>query len=105
MSIFGNIVDAIRTLMGGRLTYSEMADVLDKLALENPEDLDWRNSIVDLLKLVDIDSSLANRKALAKELNYNRALDGSAEMNIALHGLVMQKLAEHGGTAPDSLKD
>ena len=64
----------------------------------------WRTSIVDLLTLVDLDSSLSARKELAKELNVHAGADGSAEQNIALHKAVMQKLEENGGKVPDSLK-
>lgn len=64
----------------------------------------WQSSIVDLLKLLDLDSSLNARKELAGELNVHAGADGSAEENIALHKAVMQKLAENGGKVPDSLK-
>ena len=64
----------------------------------------WRTSIVDLLKLLDLDPSLAARKQLAVELSVHAGADGSAEENIALHKAVMQKLAENGGVVPDSLK-
>ena len=64
----------------------------------------WQTSIVDLLKLLDLDSSLAARKELANELNIHVGADGTAEENIALHKAVMQKLAENGGVVPDSLK-
>ena len=65
----------------------------------------WRTSIVDLLKLLDLDSSLDARKALGNELGLHVGADGSAEQNIALHKAVMRKLAENGGKVPDSLKD
>ncbi|TGX52887.1 DUF3597 domain-containing protein [Sphingomonas gei] len=68
-------------------------------------DLNWRTSIVDLMKLVGLDSSLDNRKALATELGYTGATDGSAEMNIWLHKAVMRELEKSGGTVPASLKD
>lgn len=68
-------------------------------------DLNWRSSIVDLMKLLGLDSSLDNRKELATELGYTGAKDGSAEMNIWLHKAVMQELAKNGGTVPASLKD
>jgi 3-oxoacyl-ACP reductase-like protein len=68
-------------------------------------DLNWRTSIVDLMKLVGLDSSLDNRKELATELGYTGATDGSAEMNIWLHKAVMQELAKNGGNVPASLKD
>jgi hypothetical protein len=74
--------------------------VLREKAAKNPEKLDWRHSIVDLMKLLDLDSSLGARKELAKELNYTGALDGSAQMNIWLHKQVMTKLAENGGKVP-----
>ena len=64
----------------------------------------WRQSIVDLMKLLDLDSSLGARKELAQELGYKGALDGSAEMNVWLHKQVMEKLAEGGGKVPASLK-
>jgi hypothetical protein len=64
----------------------------------------WRQSIVDLMKLLDLDSSLAARKQLAQELGYSGALDGSAEMNVWLHKQVMEKLAASGGKVPESLK-
>ena len=70
----------------------------------NP-DLNWRSSIVDLMKLLDLDSSLDNRKELATELGYTGAKDGSADMNIWLHKAVMRELAKSGGTVPASMKD
>ena len=79
--------------------------VLDNLLAQKKVKLDWRHSIVDLMKLLDLDSSLAARKELATELNYSGAKDGSAEMNIWLHKAVMKKLAENGGKVPASLKD
>lgn len=69
------------------------------------KDLNWRTSIVDLMKLLGIDSSLANRKELAQELGYTGALDGSAEMNIWLHKATMRKLAENGGKVPAAMLD
>ena len=78
--------------------------VLRDLASKNREQLNWRQSIVDLMKLLDLDSSLAARKELAKELNYTGSLDGSAEMNIWLHKQVMTKLAENGGKVPAGLR-
>ncbi|MFH1557575.1 MAG: DUF3597 domain-containing protein [Pseudomonadota bacterium] len=78
--------------------------VLTGLAAKNSEKLDWRHSIVDLMKLLDLDSSLAARKELAHELNYSGDTGDSATMNIWLHKQVMAKLAENGGTVPDDLK-
>src|SRR6476620_3362218 len=78
--------------------------ILTKLASQNKEKLDWRSSIVDLMKLLDLDSSLSARKELAKELNYTGDMNASAGMNVWLHKPVMIKLAENGGKVPDSLK-
>jgi Domain of unknown function (DUF3597) len=78
--------------------------ILKKLHDEQREDFDWRRSIVDLMKLLKLDSGLAARKQLAQELGYTGPLDGSAEMNVWLHKQVMTKLAESGGKVPDSLK-
>ena len=69
------------------------------------KDLNWRSSIVDLMKLLNIDSSLDNRKELARELGYTGDLDGSAEMNIWLHKKTMQELAANGGKVPAELTD
>ena len=81
----------------------DVTAILDGLAAKNPEKLDWRHSIVDLMKLVDIDSSLNARKELAKELNYSGDTNDSAAMNIWLHKQVIQKLAENGGKVPADL--
>ena len=82
----------------------DVAAVLTGLAEKNPQTLDWRHSIVDLMKLLDLDSGLASRKQLADELHYSGDKDDSASMNIWLHKQVMQKLAENGGKVPDDLK-
>ena len=79
--------------------------VLNGLAANNPQKLNWRMSIVDLMKLLDLDSSLQERKDLATELGYTGAKDGSAEMNMWLHKQVMNKLAANGGKVPADLKD
>lgn len=78
--------------------------VLAGLAAKNPEKLDWRRSIVDLMKLLKLDSGLGARKQLAQELHYSGDTNDSAAMNIWLHKQVMLKLAENGGKVPDSLK-
>jgi hypothetical protein len=83
---------------------SDVEQILQKLAAEQREDFDWKQSIVDLMKLLKLDSGLGARKQLAQELGYPGALDGSAEMNVWLHKQVMTKLAESGGKVPDSLK-
>jgi hypothetical protein len=82
----------------------DVAAVLTKMAAAKGGGGNWQTSIVDLLKLLNLDSSLAARKELATELNVHVGQDGSAEENIALHRAVMQKIAEHGGTVPDSLR-
>ncbi|RZJ38591.1 MAG: DUF3597 family protein [Brevundimonas sp.] len=79
--------------------------VLSDLAASKGGGGNWRTSIVDLLKLLDLDSSLEARKDLAEELNVHAGPHGSAEQNIALSKAVWQKLAENGGQVPASLKD
>jgi hypothetical protein len=83
---------------------ADVEAILAKLDDEQDEDYDWKRSIVDLMKLLKLDSGLGARKQLAQELGYTGALDGSAEMNVWLHKQVMTKLAETGGKVPDSLK-
>jgi hypothetical protein len=78
--------------------------VLSKLASQKGGGGNWRTSIVDLLKLLDMDSSLPARKELGNELNVHAGADGSAEQNIALQKAVMQKIADNGGKVPDSLR-
>jgi uncharacterized protein DUF3597 len=82
----------------------DVEGVLTDLASKNSQQLNWRTSIVDLMKLVDLDSSLNARKELASELHYTGDMNDSASMNIWLHKQVMQKLAENGGKVPDDLK-
>jgi Domain of unknown function (DUF3597) len=120
MSIFGNIMSAIfksarpagasappsaQQGAAGTATMAQVdvADVMTKLAAQNPERLDWRRSIVDLMKLLNLDSSLTARKQLAQELRYTGDMNDSASMNIWLHKQVMQKLAENGGKVPADL--
>ena len=79
--------------------------VLSGIASKKGSTLNWRTSIVDLMKLLDLDSSLDNRKELAPELGYTGAKDGSAEMNIWLQKAVMRELEKNGGTVPATLKD
>jgi 3-oxoacyl-ACP reductase-like protein len=78
---------------------------LEALSAGKGATLNWRTSIVDLMKLLDLDSSLQNREELAKELGYTGALDGSAAMNIWLHKAVMRELAKNGGKVPAELTD
>jgi len=84
----------------------DVDQVLTQIAREkgNP-DLNYKTSIVDLMKLLGMDSSLDNRKELATELGYTGDKDGSAEMNIWLHKEVMRQLAQHGGKVPANLTD
>ena len=83
----------------------DVGAVLDNLAQAKGGGGNYKSSIVDLLKLLDLDSSLAERKELAQELGVHAGEDGSAEQNIALHKAVMQKLAENGGIVPASMRD
>jgi Domain of unknown function (DUF3597) len=127
MSIFGNVMSAIfsggtkgpaiaasntvvSSSTAGSATPSSDAwhlvdvdAVLTRLAGHKKEKLDWRASIVDLMKVLDLDSSLAARKELARELHYAGDMSDPAAMNVWLHQQVMLKLAQHGGKVPDRL--
>jgi len=83
----------------------DVGAVLSEMASMKDGGGNYQTSIVDLLKLLDLDSSLAARKELADELGVHVGADGSAEENIALHKAVMAKLAENGGVVPDSLRN
>ena len=121
MSIFGNIMSAIfksaspagttpsaaaapTAAAAAPLAQVDVEAVLTKLAGQTREKLDWRKSIVDLMKLLNLDSSFAARKELAQELHYAGDTNDSASMNVWLHKQVMQKLAENGGKVPPDLK-
>lgn len=82
----------------------EVAPILDAAVKAKGEKLEWRTSIVDLMKALDIDSSLTARKELAKELNYSGDTNDSATMNMWLHKQVIAKVAANGGKLPDDLK-
>jgi hypothetical protein len=82
----------------------EIAPILDSAVAAKKENLQWRTSIVDLMKALNIDSSLSARKELAKELGYTGDTNDSATMNVWLHKQVMTKLAAHGGKMPADLK-
>jgi hypothetical protein len=124
MSIFGKIMSAIfgtkadaAPSSGGATTSTgsssasaapaqsvDVAPILDKAVAAKGEKLAWRTSIVDLMKALDIDSSLGARKELAKELGYSGDSNDSATMNIWLHKQVMAKLAANGGKLPPEIK-
>ncbi len=117
-AIFGTKADAAtpaRTTMsagssapsspaGSTAVSIDIAPVLDKAVASKNEKLEWRTSIVDLMKALDIDSSLGARKELATELKYTGNTNDSAAMNIWLHKQVMTKLAANGGKLPADLK-
>ena len=83
----------------------DVAARLDEMKAASRQTLNWRESIVDLMKLVGIDSDITNRRALAHELGYTGDLNDSATMNVWLHKQVMEKLAENGGKVPANLLD
>jgi hypothetical protein len=83
----------------------DVTAILDGMTAENAQKLNWRTSIVDLMKLVGMESSLAERKALAAELAYTGDTSDSAAMNIWLHKQVIRKLSENGGKVPPELLD
>lgn len=82
----------------------DIVPILEKAAAAKQEKLNWRTSIVDLMKVLDLDSSLAARKELAHELGYTGDTNDSAKMNVWLHKQVMIKVAANGGKVPDDLK-
>jgi hypothetical protein len=84
--------------------FVDVAAIVDKAAAAKGEKLEWRTSIVDLMKALDIDSSFSARKELAKELGYTGDSSDSASMNIWLHKQVMAKLAANGGRLPPAIK-
>jgi Domain of unknown function (DUF3597) len=92
------------TAAAGAKQNVDVGAVLDSLAAKNSQKLDWRHSIVDMMKLLDMDSSFSARKELASELHYTGDTNDSAAMNVWLHKQVMQQLAEDGGRVPDELK-
>ncbi|MBO0133048.1 DUF3597 domain-containing protein [Agrobacterium burrii] len=83
----------------------DVASILDAAVKKNGQKLDWKHSIVDLLKALDLDSSLTARKELAAELGYTGDTSDSATMNIWLHKAVIKKLSENGGKVPADLLD
>jgi hypothetical protein len=121
MSIFSRIKDAIfgkanaapagapgsagGASGGGGMPQVDVEKVVSDMAAQKKEKLDWRRSIVDLMKVLDLDSSLKSRQELAKELKYDGDMNDSAKMNIWLHKQVMNKLAANGGKVPADLKD
>ncbi len=98
--LLGGVFAAAATL--GGVDVEQVLEDLDRQK-GNPK-LNWRTSIVDLMKLLDLDASLANRAELAGELGYTGEKNGSAEMNIWLHRRVMEELEKNGGRVPDALK-
>src|ERR1700686_3097791 len=117
MSVFGSIMGAIFGHGSAQASASptsapsappaqtvDVAAIVDKAAAAKGEKLAWRTSIVDLMKALDIDSSFAARKELAKELGYTGDSNDSASMNIWLHKQVMAKLAANGGKLPPEIK-
>ena len=83
----------------------DVEQILNDMAAKNPQKLNWKTSIVDLMKLLDLDSSFASRQALARELHYSGDMSDSAAVNIWLHRQVMTKLAQNGGKVPADLRD
>ncbi len=99
------VVNAAPAAPAPSLVVADIDVAANLAAMAEGKDLNWRTSIVDLMKLLGIDSSLSNRKELAMELGYTGSLDGSAEMNIWLHKATMRELAANGGKVPAELLD
>ena len=117
MSIFGSIMGAIFGHGSAQASASptaapsaapaqtvDVASIVDKAAAATGEKLAWRTSIVDLMKALNLDSSIGARKQLAKELNYTGDTNNSATMNVWLHKQIMGKLAANGGKLPADIK-
>lgn len=117
MSVFGSIMGAIFGHGSAQANASptaapssppaqtvDVAAIVDKAAAATGEKLAWRTSIVDLMKALNLDSSLTARKQLAKELNYTGDTNDSATMNVWLHKQIMAKLAANGGKLPSDIK-
>jgi uncharacterized protein DUF3597 len=96
--------EAASAATGQPMSREELEAMIEKIANDQDEYFDWDESIVDLMKLLKLDSSLGARKQLAQELGYKGKLDGSADMNVWLHEQVMTRLAESGGKIPETLK-
>ena len=90
---------------GAATVVVDVEAVLEGLAAKNPQKLNWRTSIVDLMKLVGMESNLVQRQELARELGYTGNMSDSASMNIWLHKQVLRKLADNGGKIPSNLLD
>ena len=104
--LLGKLTNAAQQAKPATMEMVDVVSKLEKLAAANPQKLNWKTSIVDLLKLLDIDSSLTSRKELATELGCPAAkMADSAEMNMWLHKAVLRKIAENGGNVPASLLD
>jgi len=117
MSIFGSIMGAIFGHSSAQASASptaapsappaqtvDVAAIVDKAAAATGEKLAWRTSIVDLMKALNLDSSIGARKQLSKELNYTGDTNDSAAMNVWLHKQIMAKLAANGGKLPADIK-
>jgi len=101
----GNTATAVAVPVATPVAEVDVTALLDDLAAKNSEKLDWKKSIVDLLKLVGMDSSLSARKELAAELDYSGDTSDSAKMNIWLHKEVIKRIAANGGKVPANLLD
>lgn len=97
------LAPAVEAAASAPLTDIDVAGVMDQLADESSQTLNWRVSIVDMMKLLQVDSSLDHRKQLATELKYDGDMNDSASMNIWLHKQLMQALAANGGKLPADL--
>ena len=93
-----------QTHSSGTASSVDVAAILDKAVAAKKEKLEWRTSIVDLMKALNLDSSLSSRKELAQDLHYDGDTGDSAKMNMWLHKQVMKKLAENGGKVPNELR-
>jgi hypothetical protein len=101
----GGVVKTAAATSAAPAAVVDVAAIMDAAVKKNGQKLDWRHSIVDMMKALDLDSSLAARKELADELNYTGDKNDSAKMNVWLHKALMKALAENGGKVPAELLD
>jgi hypothetical protein len=105
MATFQDVLDSIANSASGRVQGADVTALLDLKTGGHADQLEWRYSIVDLMKALGLPADLSSRIALARDLGYSGALNGSAEMNIWLHKRILTKLNEAGAIVPADLKE
>jgi Domain of unknown function (DUF3597) len=104
MATFQDLLNSVESLAGGQVRGADVATLLDAKAAGPDGQLEWRYSVLDLMKALDLDSDLKSRIVLARDLGYRGSLNGSVEMNIWLHKQILARLDEAGAVVPTDLK-